>query len=236
MSARPDITRTRTPRLEVALAAIDAANEDDPHSIEIHGEHRPKERAHAQLVTDWIHRLSPGASEPLLLAARAHHIRRWEIPRERYSKDRPGYLRWRKELQKFHASVTAEILRKVGYPETTIARVQDILRKRGLGSDPEVQTFEDALCLTFLETQLASFSGEHPSEKAQAVLAKTVRKMSPAARRHAGDLPLLEPLHAALLTALESAGPWAGPTREPREPAAHGRVRPPGEGGDSSTG
>jgi hypothetical protein len=207
MSVRPPTPGARNRRFEAALAAIDAANEDDPHSIEARGERRPKERAHSELVTDWARRLRPEASEPLLLAARAHHIRRWEIPRERYPKDRPGYLRWRRELQKFHASVTAEILREVGYEEDVIARVRDILHKRGLGRDPEVQVFEDALCLTFLETQLASFAEEHPNEQSRAVLVKTLTKMSPAARRHARELTLLEPLHGALLAALESVGP-----------------------------
>ena len=206
MSERPHTPRARNRRFEAALAAIDAANEDDPHSIEVRGERRPKERAHAELVTGWVRRLRPEASEPLLLAARAHHIRRWEIPRDSYPMDRPGYLRWRVELQKHHANVTNQILREVGYEEDVIVRVQDILRKRGLGRDPEVQAFEDALCLTFLETQLASFSDKHPSEQARAVLVKTVKKMSPAARRHARDLRLPESSRAALLAALEGAG------------------------------
>ncbi|MEE8474578.1 MAG: DUF4202 family protein, partial [Myxococcota bacterium] len=83
-------------RLAAALAAIDAANRDDPNTLEVRGERRPKELAHAELVSEWVRRLRPEASEALLLAARAHHVRRWEIPRDRFSKDRPGYLRWRK--------------------------------------------------------------------------------------------------------------------------------------------
>ena len=204
MRARPSTPRAETRRLKAAFAAIDAANEDDPHTLEVRGERRPKELAHAELVTEWVRRLRPEASEPLLLAARAHHVRRWEIPREHYPKDRAGYLRWRKELQKLHASVTAEILCEVGYDDDAIARVQDILQKRGLGRDPEVQTFEDGLCLTFLETQLASFSQQHPSKKARDVLVKTAKKMSPVARRHARDLPLSESSRACLLEALES--------------------------------
>jgi hypothetical protein len=48
----------------------------------------------------------------------------------------------------------AGILVAVGYEETTIARVQDLVRKRGLGTDADVQVLEDALCLVFVETQL----------------------------------------------------------------------------------
>ena len=177
-------------RLDTALAAIDLANHDDPHSLSVRGRRRPKELAHAELVSEWVRRLEPDASDALLLAARAHHVRRWEIARDQYPKGRSGYLRWRKELQKLHARVSGEILRGVGYDEVTIERVRDIVRKRGLGRDPEVQVFEDALCLTFLETQLAAFATNQPDEKAREVLAKTAKKMSPTARRLADTLSL----------------------------------------------
>ena len=43
-------------------------------------------------------------------------------------------------------------------PRPDASEMQDIVRKRNLGGDPEVQTFEDALCLSFLETQLGAFA------------------------------------------------------------------------------
>jgi len=39
-------------------------------------------------------------------------------------------------------------------------RAAEIVTKTGLGSDPEVQVFEDAVALTFLETQFASTASE----------------------------------------------------------------------------
>ena len=96
-------------------------------------------------------------------------------------------------------------MRRIGFDDTTIARVQDIVRKRGLGRDPEVQVFEDALCLTFLETQLASFAEQHPDPKAREVLAKTAKKMSGPARRLALQLPLPDPALAALRAAVAGA-------------------------------
>ena len=68
-------------RLERALAAIDQANRDDPHTLQVRGESRPKELAHAELASEWLDRLRPDADEGLVLALRAHHVRRWEIPR-----------------------------------------------------------------------------------------------------------------------------------------------------------
>ena len=168
-------------RFRRAIAAIDAANADDPNRITVHGEERPKELAHSELVTAWVHRLDPHASEPLLLAARAHHVRRWTIPRASYPTGRPGYLRWRRALHEQHAEDVARILTDVGYDADTIARVQDIVRKRRLGKEPEVQVFEDALCLVFLETQLAELAARLDDDKMLDVAVKTIRKMSPPA-------------------------------------------------------
>lgn len=177
-------------RLRRALAAIDAANADDPNTIEVRGAMRPKELAHAELASEWIERLRPGAGEALRLAARAHHLRRWEIPRSAHPPGRRGYHRWRRELQRFHAERVSAILRAEGYDEGTVARVADLVCKRGLGRDPEVQALEDALCLVFLETQLAGIAGRLDTSRLEDVLRKTLAKMSPAAVEQARSLPL----------------------------------------------
>jgi hypothetical protein len=140
-------------RLAAALAAIDAANSDDPNVIVVDGVERPKEQAHAELMTDWVRRLDPECSEEQILAARAHHLRRWTVARSSYPDGRSGYLRWRTALKQQHADDVAAILRDVGYDDEAIERVQRIVRKQGLGRDPAVQVHEDALCLVFLETQ-----------------------------------------------------------------------------------
>jgi len=189
-------------RLSRALAAIDAANADDPNRIQVRGEERAKEPAHAELMSEWVARLAPGAREELSLAARAHHVRRWEIPRSSYPEGRRGYLEWRVALHDHHADVTSGILEREGYAADSIERVRAILRKRGLGRDPEVQIFEDALCLVFLETQLADFSARY-AEKLEGVARKTLKKMSAAGIEQALQLPLS---HAArgLLTRIHA--------------------------------
>ena len=166
-------------RFDRAIAAIDAANAEDPHD---------KELRHSELATKWVLRLRPDAGEPLLLAARAHHIRRWAIPRASYPEGRAGYLRWRRDLQKAHADDVARILSAEGYDEPTIARVQAIVRKRNLAHDSEVQAFEDALCLVFVEDQLAEFSTRVDETKLADIIEKTLDKMSPEGRRLVNEL------------------------------------------------
>lgn len=193
-------------RLRRALAAIDAANRDDPHTIEVRGARRPKELAHAELAGEWVERLRPDASDALRLAARAHHLRRWEIPRGDYPAGLRGYHRWRRDLQRFHAERAAAILRAEGVDEATVARVEELVRKRGLGRDPEVQALEDALCLVFLETQLDEIAQRLDADKVVDVLRKTLAKMSAAAVGHARALPLSEAGRALLRRAETGLG------------------------------
>jgi len=177
-------------RLGQALAAIDAANAEDPHTIDVRGDLRPKELAHAELMTEWLVQLDPKADEAQQLAARAHHLRRWTLPRASYPDGRAGYLRWRTTLRKQHATEVAGLLEAVGYGKDTIARVQAIIRKEALATDPQVQTHEDALCLVFLETQLAALADDLGDEKMLDVIRKTAAKMSPAALAQVSALPM----------------------------------------------
>ena len=189
-------------KLAQALAAIDAANAADPNTITYNGEEQPKELCHSRLATEWLDRLAPEATEAQKLAARAHHLRRWEIPRDSYPKDRAGYLRWRTELGRFHAEETAKLLEDAGYDTETIERVKAIIRKRNLKGDPEVQTHEDVLCLVFLSTQLDMLAADLETDKLIEVLAKSLNKMSEEGRQQALRLSLNNAQRGILARAL----------------------------------
>lgn len=194
-------------RFERAIAVIDAANSDDPNSIEVRGQVRPKEQAHAELMTEWVRRLDPGADEAQLIAARAHHLRRWSVPRTSYPEGRAGYLRWRTALRTQHAAEVGELLADVGYDDDTIERVQVIVNKVGLnrdGVDPAVQVHEDALCLVFLETQLASTTDQLGDDKMIAVIQKTAAKMSPAGLAQVTAIPMRDTDRSLIERALTS--------------------------------
>jgi hypothetical protein len=172
------------------LAAIDAANADDPHRIVVRGVEQPKELGQATLASEWLARLRPDADEALVLAVRAHHVRRWAIPRASYPEGRAGYLRWRKALKELHMAEVARILGPVGYDEATIWRVQNIVGKRGLGTDPDVQVLEDVVCLVFLETQLHELAEKLAPDHTVEVIRKTLPKMSDEAKAVALQLDL----------------------------------------------
>ncbi len=192
------------PRFEQAIAAIDAVNAHDPNMLEVHGRSGPKELIHAELMTEWVRRLDPAASDAQLLAARAHHLRRWSVPRAAHPEGRAGYLRWRTALRKQHAAEVAVLLDEVGYDAVTVERVRAIVNKEGLGSDPAVQTHEDALCLVFLDTQLAATVDRLGDDKIVDVIRKTAAKMSPGALALAADLPMRDGDRTLLERALSS--------------------------------
>jgi hypothetical protein len=194
-------------RFARAFAAIDAANAEDPETIEIDGGLHPKELTHAKMLVDWIRRLEAKPSEELLLAARGHHIQRWKRPRSSYPTDRRGYLRWRRDLHVFHAEQVGDILRECGYSESSVQRVQQIVRKEKLRSDPEVQTLEDGLNLVFLQTQFDGFRERlGDDEKLVKIVQRTWGKMSTRGQEAALALDLGEGALGIVSQALKETG------------------------------
>ncbi len=168
-------------RFAAAIRRFDEENSRDPHQEN----GRPRELLYAERLTDWVMKLSPSAAEPLRLAARCQHICRWQSPRENYPMTKPGYLKWRADLKKFHAEKSGAILKEVGYDDATIRRVQDLNLKKNFPADPEVRVLEDALCLVFLEYQFAALAAKSDDEKMINALRKSWEKMTEAGRAEA---------------------------------------------------
>ena len=193
-----------TSRFERAIEGFDRANREDPNRVVADGVEQPKELLYARRMTARLGRFAPDAPEPVRLAARSQHIRRWTIPRSDYPEGRDGYRRWRSDLARFHASTAAVILREVGYDDATVERVESLLRKERLKTDPDVQLLEDVICLVFLEQYLSDFVLKQDDATLVAVLRKTWRKMSDDGHRAAGALDLTSDVRALVARALAS--------------------------------
>jgi hypothetical protein len=174
-----------------ALERFDEENAKDPN-IEIAEKPYPRELLYAQRLYDWVTRLAPNASEPLLLAARSQHLCRWLIPRASFPMNRAGYLKWRNELKNLHAQKAGEILRELGYSDELIAMVQALNLKKNFPADPESRVLEDGLCLVFLQYQFADLAAKTSDEKMINALRKSWNKMSATGRAEALQLPLSE--------------------------------------------
>jgi len=194
--------RSLSGSLAAAAAAIDAANGDDPTIVTVRGESLPLALAHGRLAVGWVTFLHPSPPETLLLAARAHHLRRWEVPRDSYPNGRAGYLRWRRDQKARHARDVADILVAAGYEPADIARVQALVRRDQLATDPETQTLEDAACLVFIETQLAEVATRIEHARLIDVIRKTAAKMTARGLAATAALPIGDVERALLAEAL----------------------------------
>ena len=166
------------PRFDDAIRMFDQANSEDPNIEVINGQPMPKGLVYGQRMSARLAVFAPDAPETVKLAARAQHIRRWEVPRDTYPEGRAGYLKWRTDLYKRHGDIAGAIMKDVGYDGETIERVQTLLRKRGLKTDPEVQLMEDVICLVFLEHYFHDFAHQHDEQKLIPILQKTWNKMT----------------------------------------------------------
>ena len=196
-------------RLTDVFAAIDAANALDPSTIEVDGRPQPAELAYGRRMSETLARMAPHASEHLRIAARGQHIERWTSPRSSYAPGRVGYLKWRKDLQGFHARRIGEIMTVAGYDAGDVERVGALIRKERLKSDADAQMIEDVACVVFLEHYLADFLAKTDEDKLAGILAKTWNKMSPRARDEARKLALPAPAPRLLeqgLARLRSGG------------------------------
>ncbi len=190
-------------RLAAALTAFDSANSEDPNLETVAGKPAPKELIYGQRMSRRLALFCPDASEALQLAARSQHICRWKIPRSDYPMDRAGYKRWRLDLAQFHGETAGTILAGLGYDEPLIGRVKDLLLKRGLKRDDEVQILEDVICLVFIEFYLEDFAQKHEEDKLIDIIRKTWNKMS--AQGHAAALDLSRNLPESLQQLLAKA-------------------------------
>jgi len=171
--------------LQAAADKFEVAHQEDPRRITVAGVEMSWSVHYHRRLLHWVLHFDPAASVPLRLSAQCQHIRRWEIPRGSYEEGRRGYRAWRSDLAIFHAEEAGRILMEVSYDEETVARVGSLLRKEGLKRDPEVQSFADAICMVFFETEFADFSTKHREDKMIDIIQRTWSKMSERGHRSA---------------------------------------------------
>ncbi|WP_428548061.1 DUF4202 domain-containing protein [Profundibacter sp.] len=172
---------TPTEQFNAVIAAIDAVNAEDPRKIMVDGAEYPYETVYADRMTETLERMYPDASELLRIAARAQHIRRWQIPRDTYPRNREGYQKWRLEMRQLHADLVGGIMRENGYSDEDIALVGSYLRKERLKREADSQALENVVDVVFLAYYWDEFVAKFPhydDDKLIDIVGKTLRKMS----------------------------------------------------------
>lgn len=182
-----------SPHFQATIADIDAANALDPRQDNVAGTLRPREVLYSERMSECLAQVYPEASEVLRIAARAQHICRWQIPRQKYPLGREGYNAWRAACRDHHAALTSAIMRRHGYADDEIAQVVKIIRKEQLKRDPESQALENVVAVVFVQYYLDEFVADHKDyddAKLADILKKTLRKMDPTGHAAALALPL----------------------------------------------
>lgn len=180
--------------LQDVFRRIDQINEKDERRItDVEtGQTGPHEIVYSRRMLHWLSILSENPSDELRIAVYAQHIGRFHKPRNTYPEGRTGYLQWKTALLQYHAELASGILADAGASPEFIARVAKLLRKQGLGRDPETQLLEDCACLVFLELFYADFAPTQDREKMAGIVKKTLLRMSDSAKARAMQLPAAE--------------------------------------------
>lgn len=195
-----------TEQFNTVIAAIDAVNAEDPRSITVEGKTQPFESVYAARMSATLAQLYPDASELLRIAARAQHIRRWQIPRDTYPKNREGYQKWRLELRKLHADLVGTTMQDNDYSAEDIEQVGRFLRKERLKKDAQSQALENVVDVVFLANYWDDFVARHPQyddDKLIDIVGKTLRKMSSKGHQAALALDLPDATKRIVLAAVE---------------------------------
>lgn len=178
--------------LNSTLTAIDEINDQDPNKVKFNGEDIAKEKLYSLQMQRRQQQFCPDASEHLIIACKAQHIKRWAVPRSDYPMDKAGYYSWRTGLGEMHGDLTASLMADAGYSEDDQTRVKNLLQKKQLKSNPETQALEDIICLVFLEHYIDDFAAKHSEEKLIKIIQKTWNKMSEKGHKEALKLSYSE--------------------------------------------
>lgn len=170
-----------TNKLENVLTSIDDINRQDTNITIVDNKEYPKELLYGQRMTACLMQHWPQASELLQIAVRAQHIKRWHLKRTEFAQGKAGYYQWRIALGKFHAELTASIMREQGYSDEQAKQTASIICKENLKDKTsnqltaDSQTLEDVACLVFLEHYFDAFADNYIKQDNEAKIVRIVQ-------------------------------------------------------------
>lgn len=201
-----------TNKLENVLTSIDDINRQDINVTIVDNKEFPKELLYGQRMTACLMKHWPQANELLQIAVRAQHIKRWHLKRTEFAEGKAGYYQWRIALGKFHAELTANIMREQGYSDDQAKQTASIICKENLKDkassqlNSDSQTLEDVACLVFLEHYFDAFADNYIKQDNEAKIIRIVqltwKKMSEEAHNIALQLSLPDHLASLVKKAL----------------------------------
>jgi len=177
-----------------AFKRFDELYKQEPNNEIYDGKEYPKEYLYSLRMLEVLNDIFKNANAAQLLAVKAQHLCRWEIPRTDFPEGKQGYHTWRNALYKHQSEKATNVLKELQFDEQTIEDVANAISKKGLKQNFTSQVVEDVACIVFLKHYFANFVTKHSSdeEKTISIIKKTWAKMSPVAHDHALQIPFEE--------------------------------------------
>lgn len=197
-------TNTMDEKIIEALNIFDQLYEQDPNTEIYNGKEYPKEYLYSLRMLETLSQIFKNANTVQVIAAKAHHLCRWEIPRTTFAKGKQGYLKWRQTLYKHQSEKATHVLTQLQFDKQTIEDIANAIQKKGLKQNFNTQVVEDVACIVFLKYYIDNFIKSHGNdeEKIIGIVKKTWDKMSPIAHDHALQIPYNKNTSAIIIKAL----------------------------------
>jgi hypothetical protein len=204
LSLITELQTARDPRIGQVVATFEAIGRNDPRLVVIDGKTYPRQLGETKLLLHFVAQMVDPIPDALYLACHCQHLGRFELSRNEFPQDNAGYKAWRAEASRRSAERSANLMKEIGLDASMIERVSKVVSKQGRATNSEVQTMEDALCLTFLILDAEDFVLRHTQEEMARILKRTWMKMSETGHRIALETPLAAAVKKAVEIALSS--------------------------------
>ncbi len=165
----------------------------------------PEDPAHAENTLEWLLRLDPEADEALRIAALAHDIDRATPERVR-REDFPDYDSFKAAHARRGARLLRGILEDCGIDGAVAQEACRLVERHETGGDPRSDVLKDADSLSYFDVNLPLYFAREGREATLRRCIWGIRRLSPVARTHLGQLQPVDPFLAGLISeALDKA-------------------------------
>lgn len=157
---------------------------------------------HSKRVLKHLLRLRRSAGEELQIAALAHDIDRAVKPRTQQKKGE-SYDSYKKRHAERSARITAKLMKKYGYSNSSIEKVKSLIQNHETGGDAETNNLTDADSISYFDYNVELYLKREGSEAARKKIKFMYTRASPRARRCIHRLKFSAPVKRMLEDAIK---------------------------------
>lgn len=144
---------------------------------------------HANLTLEWVLKIKPDVDEALKIAAYAHDIERG-VPMDNRPKheDFSNYDEYKVWYATRCSQLVEDLLIKMGCEDKFVAKVKHLVQNHEVGGDDESNVLKDADSISFILTNLGSYTKEYGIKKAKEKIDYMYNRMTDRGKQVAKEL------------------------------------------------